>query len=103
MRLLSVSKLFLLLIILYSCDLHYNLSKQKAAEIYVKLQIAEERFRNYSDSLKIEQKKIFKEYSTSKQEFQEYLVSMSDDEKEWNEFFDLALKYVNELKKIETN
>lgn len=103
MRLLSVSKLLLLLIILFSCNFNSNISKQKAAEIYVKLQVAEEKFRNSSDSLKIEQKKIFKEYSTSRQEFKEYLFSLSDDEQEWNEFFDLALKYVNDLKKKETN
>jgi len=97
------NSLFLLLLLLFSCDITNNLTKENAVKIYVHLQIYEEQYRHSPDSLKIVQKQLFEKYNTNKQDFEQYLSGFGEDEKKWNEFFDLSLKYINELKKKEFN
>ena len=91
--------IFILILISAACDYKSDLNKQNAAKIYVHLQIAEELFRHSEDSLKLEQKKIFAKYNTTNDQYERYLLSFQDDEEQWNEFFDLAMKYIEEIKK----
>jgi len=89
--------------LIFSCDITDDLTKENAAKIYVHLQIYEEQYMHSPDSLKIVQKQLFDKYNTNKKDFEQYLSNFGEDEKQWNEFFDLSLKYINELKKKEFN
>lgn len=82
-----------------ACNFSGNLSKQKAAEIYVNLQIIEEQYRSSPDTLRSKAKKIYTKYQTTQQDYEKFIESFGEDEKEWNEFFALAEKYLAELKK----
>lgn len=91
--------IFSFFIFLTACNLSDDLTKQKAAEIYVHLQIFEEQYRYSPDSLSSKINKLYKKYETSRKDYENFLESFGEDEKEWNEFFMLAEKYLAELKK----
>lgn len=96
----NVSRIILLIFLFVtSCGLKNEISKQDAAEIYVHLQIIKEQYRDSTELIKSHSKKLFEKYKITKHDYQDFIAGFKESEKEWNEFFDLAEKYLNELKK----
>jgi len=89
----------LILFLLTGCGLKNGLTKQDAAEIYVHLKIIEEQYRDSDKLIKSHSKKLFEKYKTTKHDYQNFIADFEDNEKEWNEFFELAEKYLIKLKK----
>jgi hypothetical protein len=85
--------------LLTGCAIKNGLTKQDAAEIYVHLQIIEEQYRESDELIKSHSKKLFEKYKTTKDDYQKFIADFKENEKEWNEFFELAEKYLSKLKK----
>jgi hypothetical protein len=63
--------------------------------------IAKETYRNDPDSLKAARERIFNNYNITQPEYEKIISSYSSDKEEWNEFYNLAGRYIDSLQAVE--
>lgn len=79
------------------CSTQEKENKEIIAKIYVDLLVVEEFYTN-PDSIRIKKAEVFDKYQIDKAVYNESLINLSSDQKEWDEFFSLANKYLDTLK-----
>ncbi len=95
MRVILFSSL-LLILFLSSCSSHKNDSESlKMAHIYVDLLIAGEKA-PYDST--VSRDLVFQKYDVTNKNFQQFLKSLGSNQKKWDEFFNLAQRYLDSLK-----
>lgn len=92
-------KYFVLFILLFLsfCSIQKKVDKKILSKIYVDLLVVEEYYTN-PDSIKIKKKEVYDNYKMDKSVYDENLKKFKADQKEWDEFFTLANKYLDSLK-----
>ncbi len=92
--------LFALIIFLtFSCQSKTQKDISEISQIYVDILVVEETYRGVPDSLVVNKNKIFENYGTTEENYNESLRSMEETSEEWNLFFNNALTYLDSLKK----
>jgi hypothetical protein len=93
----KISLIFLLIILVFSCQSDKNIEKEKLAKVYVDLLLADELYKD-TDSLERKKTEVFEKYSVVKEDYDSSFVNLKYDSEEWDKFFDLATAYLDTLK-----
>ncbi|MEG8945831.1 hypothetical protein [Rosettibacter firmus] len=86
-----------ILLLIVNCS-EKKIDEDTAIRIYVENIILEEKYSYNLDSLKINQKKLYEKYNTSREEFENYLKNLKTDIEKWQNFFKKANTYLQDLK-----
>lgn len=83
------------------CETKPKFEPEKVAHLYVDLLMIDESYKFDQDSLKIFADSIFNHYQISEEQYKNEIESFQFSEETWSDFFSLAEKYLDTLKKIE--
>lgn len=90
-----------LVIFLISCDNKPQHSQNEVAQLYVDILVAEETYKRDIDSMNIAMDSLYKFHNISEEIYTSTLMDYKSKEDTWNNFFDLATKYLDTLKVAE--
>ena len=79
-----------------------SVSDENLIHLYVKLNVARERFITSDSLYNIEKQNLFSEYKTNEEDFNKAIIDIKYDDKRWDKFFNSALAYVDTLKNRDT-
>ena len=93
-------KLLIILIplCLSACSDFQKIEQDKLVKIYVDILIAEEKYFDDTDSLKIRYNEIFESYDVSEEDYLKQIEFLALDRDEWDRFFNKAYAYIDTLK-----
>lgn len=88
--------LIILSLVLNSCSDKKEIKEDKFIKVYCDLLIAQDTTRTVSREMRNE---IFARYEVTEEQYNLTVQSYNNDPKKWDEFFDKAINYLQELRK----
>jgi hypothetical protein len=100
MRFIIINILIILIVLttFSACKEDEGLPREKIAQIFVDILIAEQTYQNDLDSLNIAVQSVYDKHGISKSIYDNEISKFASDEESWKEFFDSAKTYLDSLK-----